>query len=111
LHQTEWDRSSSYFRELGPFLDKATTNLRGGLLALQANAASVGKDFRHVGMLHRELQVAFADTVFKDAFGVPGYDERRSFSSFANVINQWCDSADGNLARELAALDGNDEAA
>jgi hypothetical protein len=98
---------SKQFRELGPFLDKATTNLQRGLLALGENASAVGKDFRHVQMLHRVLQVALFDTPFRDAFGVPDHPTRRSFASFSGVINQWCDAYDANLARQSAALDGN----
>ena len=98
---------SRQFRELGPFLDKATDNLRRGLIALQENAASVGKDIRYVQMLHRVLQVALFDTPFRDAFGVPGHDERRNFASFSGVINQWCDSNDAALKHELLALDGD----
>jgi hypothetical protein len=65
-------------------------------------------------LLHRVLSVAFFDTIFRDHFGVPDSNDRRTFSTFSNVINGWCDSADRNLARELEALDGNqtnDEAA
>jgi hypothetical protein len=67
----EDQKRSKEYRELGPFLDKATDNLRRSLIALKANAASVGKDFRHVQMLHRVLSVALFDTPFRDAFGVP----------------------------------------
>jgi hypothetical protein len=96
---------SKEFRELGGFLDKSVSNLRRGLLALQQNAASVGKDFRHVQTLHRVLSVALFDTPFRDAFGVPDANDRRNFSTFSGVIGQWCDSSDLALARELAALD------
>jgi hypothetical protein len=102
----EQQKHSKQYRELGPFLDKATDNLRRGLIALQHNAASVGKDIRYVHMLHRVLQVALFDTPFRDAFGVPGHDERRNFASFSGVINQWCDSNDAALKHELQALDG-----
>jgi hypothetical protein len=102
----EQQKHSKEFRELGPFLDKATDNLRRGLKALQQNAASVGKDVRYVQMLHRVLQVALFDTPFRDAFGVPGHDERKSFATFSGVINQWCDSCDAGLKHELAAIDG-----
>lgn len=97
---------SKQYRELGPFLDKATDHLRRGLQALAKNAASVGKDARYVGTLHRVLQVALFDTVFRDAFGVPDSNDRRGFSTFAGVINQWCNSNDAALRRELQALDG-----
>ena len=87
----------------------ATGDLRRGRgltgAAQGARGDVVGKDLRHVGTLHRVLQVAFFDTVFRDAFGVPGHDERRSFSSFSGVM-AWCDSNDASLRHELAALDG-----
>jgi hypothetical protein len=102
----EQQNLSREYRRLGPFLDDATDHLRRGLQALSKNAAGIGKDFRHVGMLHRVLQVAFFDTVFRDAFGVPDANDRRTFSTFAGVIGQWCDSCDASLAHELASLDG-----
>ena len=67
----EQQQLSKEFRELGPFLDKATDNLRRGLIALKQNASIVGRDFRHVQTLHRVLSVALFDTPFRDAFGVP----------------------------------------
>jgi hypothetical protein len=93
------------FKELGPFLDKATQNLRKGLIALKENSPVVGRDFRHVQTLSRCLQVALFDTPFRDAFGVPDHPTRQSFSNFSGVLNGWCDSCDSNLARELEALD------
>jgi hypothetical protein len=45
----------------------------------------------------------------QEYIGVPGHDDRRSFSSFSGVINQWCDSRDANLVRELEALDGTQQ--
>jgi hypothetical protein len=102
----EDQKRSKEFRQLGPYLDKATQNLRKGLQALQQNAASVGKDVRYVQMLHRVLQVALFDTPFRDAFGVPGHDERRNFASFSGVIDAWCDSYDAGLKHELETLDG-----
>ena len=102
----EDQKRSKEFRELGPFLDKATDNLRRGLMALKKNAASVGKDFRHVQTLHRVLSVALFDTPFRDAFGVPDANDRRTFATFSGVINQWCNSRDANLQHELQALDG-----
>jgi hypothetical protein len=101
-------------RELGPFLDRAAENLRKGLIALKENAPVVGRDFRHVQMPHRCLMVAFFDTPFRDAFGVPDANDRRSFSTFSGVVSQWCDVTDNALRNELASLDGapqKDEAA
>jgi hypothetical protein len=94
------------FRQLGPFLDKSTDSLRRGLQALAANADAVGKNHFNILTLHRCLKIALFDTVFRDAFGAPDANDRRSFSSFSGVINQWCDSCDANLARELESLDG-----
>jgi len=104
---------SKEYRELGPFLDRATDNLRRGLIALKANASVVGRDFRHVQTLHRVLSVALFDTPFRDAFGVPDSNDRRTFASFSGVVNGWCDSNDASLRHELEALDGatNEEAA
>jgi hypothetical protein len=102
----EQQKLSKEFRELGPFLDKATDNLRRGLIALKANASVVGRDFRHVQMLHRVLSVALFDTPFRDAFGVPDANDRRSFATFSGVVNGWCDSNDASLRHELEALDG-----
>jgi hypothetical protein len=102
----EQQKLSRQFRELGPFLDRATENLRKGLIALKANAPVVGRDFRHVQTLHRVLSVALFDTPFRDHFGVPDSNDRRTFSNFSGVINGWCDSADANLKHELASLDG-----
>jgi hypothetical protein len=102
----EQQKLSRQFRELGPFLDRATENLRKGLIALKNNSRVVGRDLHNVQTLHRVLQVAFVDTPFRDAFGVPDYPTRHSFSTFSGVINGWCDSTDANLQRELAALDG-----
>jgi hypothetical protein len=93
------------FRELGPFLDRSVSNLQRGLQTLRQNAAAVGKDHRHIFTLHRVLAVAFSGTPFKEAFPVPDSNDRRSFASFALVINAWCDNFDANLARELQALD------
>jgi hypothetical protein len=111
----EQQNLSREYRRLGPFLDNATDHLRRGLQALSKNAAGIGKDVRHVQTLHRVLSVALFDTPFRDAFGVPDANDRRSFSSFAGVINQWCDGNDAALKQELQALDGaqqqTDEAA
>jgi hypothetical protein len=93
------------YRELGPFLDKATGNLRDGLQALAKHSASVGRDHRHVATMSRCLAIALFDTPFRDAFGVPDSNDKRVFASFSGVINQWCDSFDANLAHELAMLD------
>jgi hypothetical protein len=79
------------------------------LQALSQNAAAVGKDHRHVFTLHRVLAVAFSGTPFKEAFPVPDSNDRRTFASFANVINQWCDHRGADLARELAALDEGEQ--
>jgi hypothetical protein len=97
------------FRELGHFCDRATENLRKGLIALKASAHVIGRDFRHVQMLHRVLSVAFFDTPFRDAFGVPDAGDRRTFSTFAGVINQWCDTTDAALRNELQMLDGTSD--
>ena len=97
----EQQNLSQEYRKIGPFLDRATDHLRGGLQALAKNAAAVGKDVRYVQTLHRVLQVAFFDTVFRDVVGVPGHDERRNFSTFSGVVNSWCDSCDASLAPEL----------
>jgi hypothetical protein len=106
---------SKEYRDLGPFLDRATDHLRRGLIALKENASIVGRDFRHVQMLHRVLSVALFDTPFRDAFGVPDANDRRTFSTFSGAISGWCDSNDAALKHELAALDGvpqqTDEAA
>jgi hypothetical protein len=102
----ESQKRSREFRELGGFLDKSLGNLRRGLQALSANAAAVGRDQRHVATTHRCLQVALFDTVFRDAFGVPDHPTRQAFATFSGVVNQWCDSNDHALARELAVLDG-----
>jgi hypothetical protein len=102
----EQQQHSKEFRELGPFMDKATDNLRRGLLALAKNAASVGKDHRHVATLHRCLMVAFFGTPLQEYVGVPDSNDRRSFASFSGVVNAWCDSRDAALRHELAALDG-----
>jgi hypothetical protein len=101
----EQQKLSKEFRELGPFLDKATDNLRRGLIALKQNASVVGRDFRHVQTLHRVLSVALFDTPFRDAFGVPDSNDRRTFASFSGVVNGWCDSNDASLRHELEALD------
>ena len=93
---------SKEYRELGPFLDRATDNLRRGLIALKQNASVVGRDFRHVQTLHRVLSVALFDTPFRDAFGVPDSNDRRTFATFAGVVNGWCDSNDASLRHELA---------
>jgi hypothetical protein len=47
-------KRSKEYREIGPFLDKATDNLRKGLIALKENASVVGRDHRHVQTLHRD---------------------------------------------------------
>ena len=99
----ELQKLSKEYRELGPFLDKATDNLRRGLIALKQNASSVGRDFRHVQSLHRVLPVALFDTPFRDAFGVPDSNDRRTFASFSGVVNGWCDSNDAALRHELAS--------
>ena len=83
----ERQKVSAEFRKLGPFLDKATADLRRGLIALKQNAGVVGRDFRHVQMLHRVLSVALFDTPFRDAFGVPDSNDRRNFSTFSGVVN------------------------
>jgi hypothetical protein len=101
----EHQKLSKQFRELGPFLDKATNNLRKGLIALRANSPVVGRDLRHVQTLHRCMSVAFFDTPFRDAFGVPDAGDRRTFSTFSGVIDQWCDSTDNALRQELQLLD------
>jgi hypothetical protein len=102
----ELQQRSKEYRDLGPFLDRATDHLRRGLIALKNNASVVGRDFRHVQMLHRVLSVALFDTPFRDAFGVPDANDRRTFSTFSGVVNGWCDSNDRALAHELEALDG-----
>jgi hypothetical protein len=100
---------SQEFRQLGPYLDKHVDALRRGLQALSENARHVHRDHHHVRTLHRCLQVALADTVFKDFFGVADYPTRQSFASFDCVIGQWCDSNDANLANELAMLENGDQ--
>ena len=108
-HGAEASRTKE-FSELGPFLDKATDNLRRGLLALQQNAASVGKDSSprgHVAPL--PCWSLFSALPLRDAFGVPGHNDRRSFSSFSGVVNQWCDGNDAALRHELEALDGREQ--
>jgi hypothetical protein len=102
----EDQKLSKEFRKLGPFLDRATDDLRRGMLALKQNAASVGKDHRHVAMLHRVLQVAFFGTPLQEYVGVPDSNDRRTFSTFSSVIGSWCDSNDASLKHELEALDG-----
>ena len=102
----EQQKLTAEFRKIGPFMDRATDDLRRGLLALKQNAAAVGKDYRHVAMLHRCLQVAFFGTPLQEYVGVPDSNDRRSFASFSGVVNQWCDSNDATLRHELAALDG-----
>jgi hypothetical protein len=103
---TERQKLSAEFRKIGPFLDKATADLRLGLIALKNNSAVVGRDFRHVQTLHRVLSVALFDTPFRDAFGVPDSNDRRSFATFSGVVSSWCDVSDASLKHELAALDG-----
>jgi hypothetical protein len=51
------------------------------------------------------MSVAFFDTPFRDAFGVPDASDRRTFSTFSGVIDQWCDSTDNALRQELQLLD------
>ena len=86
--------SARSFASLARSLDKATDNLRRGLIALKQNASIVGRDFRHVQTLHRVLSVALFDTPFRDAFGVPDSNDRRTFASFSGVVNGWCNSND-----------------
>lgn len=105
----ERQKLSAEFRKIGPFLDKATADLRRGLIALKNNSAVVGRDFRHVQTLHRVLSVALFDTPFRDAFGVPDANDRRTFATFSGVVNQWCDGNDANLRHELEALDGAEQ--
>jgi hypothetical protein len=90
---TERQKLSAEFRKIGPFLDKATADLRLGLIALKNNSAVVGRDFRHVQTLHRVLSV-------------PDSNDRRSFATFSGVVSSWCDVSDASLKHELAALDG-----
>jgi hypothetical protein len=102
----EQQKLSAEFRKIGSFMDRATDNLRRGMLALKQNAAGVGKDARHVATLHRCLQVAFFGTPLQEYVGVPDSNDRRNFSSFSGVINAWCDSTDASLRHELQTLDG-----
>jgi hypothetical protein len=102
---TEQQKLSKQYREIGPFCDRSLENLRQGLIALKNNASVVGRDYRHVQTLHRVMSIAFFDTPFREYFGVPDSNDRRTFSTFENVINQWCDSTDAQLTRELRALD------
>jgi hypothetical protein len=102
----EQQKLSAEFRKIGPFMDRATDDLRRGMLALKQNAASVGKDHRHVATLHRCLQVAFFGTPLQEYVGVPDSNDRRNFSSFSGVINAWCDGHAEALKHELEALDG-----
>jgi hypothetical protein len=98
------------FRELGPFLDRSVENLRKGMIALQGNAASVGRDHRHVQALYRVLQVACHGTVLQEVVGVPDHDTRRNFATFGGVLNQWVDVFEANLVQELERLDQFDGA-
>ena len=66
----------------------------------------VGRDFRHVQTLHRVLSVALFDTPFRDAFGVPDSNDRRTFATFWAWSIRWCDGNDAILRHELEALDG-----
>jgi hypothetical protein len=102
----EQQKLSAEFRKIGPFMDRATDDLRRGMLALKQNAASVGKDHRHVATLHRCLQVAFFGTPLQEYVGVPDSNDRRNFSSFSGVINASCDGHAEALKHELEALDG-----
>lgn len=91
-------------RALGPFMDKGLIDLRDGLVALTKHSAEVGRDFRHVQTLIRVLRIALFDTPLRLEIGVADSNDRRAFSSFASVVNGWCDGRDGELARELASL-------
>ena len=105
LRDPEAQKLSEEFRKIGRFLDKATADLRRGLIALKKNSHVVGRDFRHVQTLHRVLQVAFFDTLFRDAFGVPDATDAHLLD-FQRRLERWCRRQDASLRHELEALDG-----
>jgi hypothetical protein len=37
---------------------------------------------------------------------VPDSNDRRTFSTFSGIVDQWCNSTDTALRNELASLDG-----
>ncbi len=94
------------YRKVGPFADKALTDLRRAILALAENSRHVGRDFRHVETMWRTVAISLNGTPFGKFFPQPDANHRRSFSTFVGVVNGWCDSYEANLRRELAMLDG-----
>jgi hypothetical protein len=105
----EQQKLSAEYRKIGNYLDLHLDHVRRGLVALAANASVVGRDQRHVALLHRCLAIAFFDTPFREHFPVPDANDRRSFSSFSGVVNGWCSTFEAGLEHELAALDGHEQ--